>query len=66
MVSDFFKSFRGRKIIKVLILVLMEYGLWLNEVNYIVASATVLILVLMEYGLWLCQGITFSITLEVS
>ena len=37
----------------VLILVLMEYGLWLNVVQAIQSRTKVLILVLMEYGLWL-------------
>ena len=36
----------------VLILVLMEYGLWHNLSGYINNVTTVLILVLMEYGLW--------------
>ena len=38
---------------QVLILVLMEYGLWLVEHRAIHLSLLVLILVLMEYGLWL-------------
>ena len=37
----------------VLILVLMEYGLWLRLRGLVRLSSTVLILVLMEYGLWL-------------
>ena len=38
---------------QVLILVLMEYGLWLNKQCSIPNIVCVLILVLMEYGLWL-------------
>ena len=37
----------------VLILVLMEYGLWHSDETFICYPFTVLILVLMEYGLWL-------------
>ena len=37
---------------QVLILVLMEYGLWLAYKFRAAGSDTVLILVLMEYGLW--------------
>ena len=37
---------------RVLILVLMEYGLWHDVAEGIVKSFKVLILVLMEYGLW--------------
>ena len=36
----------------VLILVLMEYGLWPSGVTPCASTSTVLILVLMEYGLW--------------
>ena len=36
----------------VLILVLMEYGLWLLHAVLMPRSGFVLILVLMEYGLW--------------
>ena len=36
----------------VLILVLMEYGLWLEQGVLLLALHVVLILVLMEYGLW--------------
>ena len=36
----------------VLILVLMEYGLWRMLINLSINYLTVLILVLMEYGLW--------------
>ena len=36
----------------VLILVLMEYGLWQTEFRRLVSMGKVLILVLMEYGLW--------------
>ena len=36
----------------VLILVLMEYGLWQIHDNYHNRAGQVLILVLMEYGLW--------------
>ena len=38
---------------QVLILVLMEYGLWQCGQNHNRGSVNVLILVLMEYGLWL-------------
>ena len=38
---------------KVLILVLMEYGLWQQEEQGMSLNIDVLILVLMEYGLWL-------------
>ena len=36
----------------VLILVLMEYGLWLKYLEFLANLLIVLILVLMEYGLW--------------
>ena len=36
----------------VLILVLMEYGLWHRTLDVKVSASRVLILVLMEYGLW--------------
>ena len=38
--------------INVLILVLMEYGLWHALLNRLRKVEVVLILVLMEYGLW--------------
>ena len=41
----------------VLILVLMEYGLWHDVAEGIVKSFKVLILVLMEYGLWLDKDV---------
>ena len=42
-----------RKGRRVLILVLVEYGLWVEALRPVVALATaVLILVLVEYGLW--------------
>ena len=38
---------------EVLILVLMEYGLWLGNISSVSFTVvSVLILVLMEYGLW--------------
>ena len=37
---------------RVLILVLMEYGLWPTPDLYALCREYVLILVLMEYGLW--------------
>ena len=43
----------GRPSGPVLILVLMEYGLWHARVHAYARIRTVLILVLMEYGLWL-------------
>ena len=43
--------------VHVLILVLMEYGLWLTDTCIEFAYNEVLILVLMEYGLWLCTGL---------
>ena len=52
MVSDCFIRLKTGRI-PVLILVLMEYGLWLNGVTVSYGIAPVLILVLMEYGLWL-------------
>ena len=42
----------------VLILVLMEYGLWLKTTSGKSEVANVLILVLMEYGLWPSEDIT--------
>ena len=38
--------------IAVLILVLMEYGLWHSAEKIVIKTTSVLILVLMEYGLW--------------
>ena len=40
------------KVDVVLILVLMEYGLWLALADVLTKDSVVLILVLMEYGLW--------------
>ena len=45
-------EFNKIKAIDVLILVLMEYGLWLCCKNTDLCRKSVLILVLMEYGLW--------------
>ena len=53
MVSDIIWKERREEARAVLILVLMEYGLWLSsELIRFSACNTVLILVLMEYGLW--------------
>ena len=52
MVSDAARDGRRRAAAPVLILVLMEYGLWLIEVTTNLLWKSVLILVLMEYGLW--------------
>ena len=51
MVSDCSRTARAKGY-HVLILVLMEYGLWHSETPADGTSPTVLILVLMEYGLW--------------
>ena len=53
MVSDRFRQARQNAHCRVLILVLMEYGLW--QVSFKDGESIkkgVLILVLMEYGLW--------------
>ena len=53
MVSDFPVVFLCSVRLKVLILVLMEYGLWLKSLETLENDERlVLILVLMEYGLW--------------
>ena len=54
MVSDAEGALSGSSITPdVLILVLMEYGLWQSYLsNNDIAAQCVLILVLMEYGLW--------------
>ena len=52
MVSDN-KDEMIKNVKAVLILVLMEYGLWLFVFRWRMLSGNVLILVLMEYGLWL-------------
>ena len=53
MVSDLGAKMNKQKLAEVLILVLMEYGLWLTGTLDSKAPEAVLILVLMEYGLWL-------------
>ena len=54
MVSDGFSALTGVTSVLVLILVLMEYGLWPDEGQSVhQLGVYVLILVLMEYGLWL-------------
>ena len=54
MVSDHLHMYGFVEVVKVLILVLMEYGLWLaKETSEKKDTQQVLILVLMEYGLWL-------------
>ena len=52
MVSDLLRLFLELRP-QVLILVLMEYGLWLRCTRTGGILSEVLILVLMEYGLWL-------------
>ena len=52
MVSDMRAGVPPADSLPVLILVLMEYGLWQNTWKYIEDWYWVLILVLMEYGLW--------------
>ena len=56
MVSDGLKAVGLSLTFLVLILVLMEYGLWLSSQHLTSTSRRVLILVLMEYGLWLGNG----------
>ena len=53
MVSDSLATLKQSLPDIVLILVLMEYGLWLNMFRTNHRETKVLILVLMEYGLWL-------------
>ena len=53
MVSDRTQLWLRARKISVLILVLMEYGLWLRGGKNDDDDEEVLILVLMEYGLWL-------------
>ena len=50
---------------RVLILVLMEYGLWLEDALIKAFENYVLILVLMEYGLWLTILFNISTKLKV-
>ena len=52
MVSDHYFGTYQEESQRVLILVLMEYGLWPGEQAGIMDIYSVLILVLMEYGLW--------------
>ena len=52
MVSDVFEAIIDTVVEDVLILVLMEYGLWLLAIHRLLRLHHVLILVLMEYGLW--------------
>ena len=65
MVSDMFKRFFNWVKVVVLILVLMEYGLWriMNKVELV--KAFVLILVLMEYGLWRMKSPNFRAIIRV-
>ena len=53
MVSDRETDYPVAHPMAVLILVLMEYGLWPTPVDVRQKALMVLILVLMEYGLWL-------------
>ena len=55
MVSDLNSQFLRWRLFLVLILVLMEYGLWPRSSALSACSGCVLILVLMEYGLWLSE-----------
>ena len=52
MVSDNPEGYANTGHPTVLILVLMEYGLWLGQDKVKEINRLVLILVLMEYGLW--------------
>ena len=54
MVSELWKKVLTATSAAVLILVLMEYGLWVNAAYEVLNNIAnvVLILVLMEYGLW--------------
>ena len=63
MVSDAADSGGATQNGYVLILVLMEYGLWLLKEIDKNGPAGVLILVLMEYGLWQATG-AYNKTLE--
>ena len=56
MVSDLFTAEGLSDAESVLILVLMEYGLWQDIGILRVTICIVLILVLMEYGLWRRSG----------
>ena len=56
MVSDEILDSLNEKLKDVLILVLMEYGLWPPTASAVDAGLMVLILVLMEYGLWLAAA----------
>ena len=58
MVSDEADNRRNRVCRWVLILVLMEYGLWPQNFQFQGLTQMVLILVLMEYGLWRCRTST--------
>ena len=51
---------------EVLILVLMEYGLWHICVGWMCCKHIVLILVLMEYGLWRKEEQSMSLSIDWS
>ena len=60
MLSDHLSSVLKKFSATVLILVLMEYALWLEEKMCSLEKAKVLILVLMEYALWPKQSLKNS------